>query len=79
VRGKLHSLKVELIHGEPLLNGKQTRESFFEYIEVDYNRYLRSSLVARRSSLVARRSSLVARRSSLVARRSSLVARRSSP
>jgi transposase InsO family protein len=40
-----HSLKVELIHGEPLLNGKQTRESIFEYIEVDYNRYRRHSAI----------------------------------
>lgn len=34
-----YSLKVELIHDEPLLNGKQTRESIFEYIEVDYNHH----------------------------------------
>jgi putative transposase len=40
-----HSLKVELIHGEPLQNGKQTRESIFEYIEVDYNRYRRHSSI----------------------------------
>ncbi len=40
-----HSLKVELIHGEPLQNGKQTRESIFEYIEVDYNRYRRHSAI----------------------------------
>ena len=40
-----HSLKVELIHGEPLQDGKQTRESIFEYIEVDYNRYRRHSAI----------------------------------
>jgi putative transposase len=40
-----HSLKVELIHGEPLQNGKQTRESIFEYIEVDYNRYRRHNAI----------------------------------
>ena len=40
-----HSLKVELIHGEPLQNGKQTRESICEYIEVDYNRYRRHSAI----------------------------------
>ena len=40
-----HSLKVELIHGEPLLNGKETRETIFEYIEVDYNRYRRHSAI----------------------------------
>ena len=40
-----HSLKVELIHGEPLQNGKQTRGSIFEYIEVDYNRYRRHSAI----------------------------------
>jgi transposase InsO family protein len=40
-----HSLKVELIHGEPLQNRKQTRESIFEYIEVDYNRYRRHSAI----------------------------------
>lgn len=40
-----HSLKVELIHGEPLQNAKQTRESIFEYIEVDYNRYRRHSAI----------------------------------
>jgi len=38
-----HSLKVELIMGEPLKNRAQTREAIFEYIEVDYNRYRRHS------------------------------------
>lgn len=40
-----HSLKVELIHGEPLRSGNQTREAIFEYIEVDYNRYRRHSAI----------------------------------
>ena len=40
-----HSLKVELIHGEPLQDGRQTREFVFEYIEVDYNRYRRHSAI----------------------------------
>lgn len=40
-----HSVKVELIYGEPLLNGKQTRESIFEYIEVDYNRCRRHNAI----------------------------------
>jgi putative transposase len=38
-----HSLKVELLIGEPLQNQEKTREAIFEYIEVDYNRYRRHS------------------------------------
>lgn len=38
-----HSLKVELIFGEPLQNREKTRAAIFEYIEVDYNRYRRHS------------------------------------
>jgi len=38
-----HSLKVELIFGEPLQNRGKTREAIFEYIEVDYNRTRRHS------------------------------------
>lgn len=38
-----HSLKVELIMGEPLRNREKTREAIFEYIEVDYNRTRRHS------------------------------------
>jgi putative transposase len=38
-----HSLKVELIMGEPLQNREKTREAIFEYIEVDYNRTRRHS------------------------------------
>jgi putative transposase len=32
-----HSLKVEAIHGEQLLNREQTKSRVFEYIAVDYN------------------------------------------
>ena len=32
-----HSMKVEAIHGEPLKDAETTRETVFEYIEVDYN------------------------------------------
>jgi len=38
-----HSLKVELLIGEPLQNSEKTREAIFEYIEVDYNRNRRHS------------------------------------
>lgn len=38
-----HSLKVELLIGEPLQNREKTREAIFEYIEVDYNRMRRHS------------------------------------
>lgn len=38
-----HSLKVEAIHGEPILTREQMRQTVFEYIEVDYNRQRRHS------------------------------------
>jgi transposase InsO family protein len=38
-----HSLKVELLIGEPLQNREKTREAVFEYIEIDYNRQRRHS------------------------------------
>jgi len=38
-----HTMKVEAIHGEPLLNREGTRQVVFEYIEVDYNRNRRHS------------------------------------
>jgi putative transposase len=38
-----HSLKVEAIHGEPLLNREQTKSRVFEYIAVDYNNQRRHS------------------------------------
>ena len=38
-----HSLKVELLYGEPLMTAEKTREAVFEYIEIDYNRNRRHS------------------------------------
>lgn len=38
-----HSLKVELIHGEPLRTRDEMKQDVFEYIEVDYNRNRRHS------------------------------------
>lgn len=38
-----HSLKVEAIHGEQLLNREQTKSRVFEYIAVDYNNQRRHS------------------------------------
>jgi putative transposase len=38
-----HSLKVELLKGEPLQDREKTRQAIFEYIEVDYNRTRRHS------------------------------------
>lgn len=38
-----HSLKVEAIHGEPIMTRDQMRQTVFEYIEVDYNRQRRHS------------------------------------
>lgn len=38
-----HSMKVELLIGEPLQDREKTRQTIFEYIEVDYNRYRRHS------------------------------------
>ena len=32
-----HTLKVEAIYGEALLNREEMRELIFEYVEVDYN------------------------------------------
>jgi len=43
VESFFHSLKVEAIHGEPLMNREQMRQTVFEYIEVDYNRNRRHS------------------------------------
>lgn len=40
-----HSLKVEAIHGEPLLSREQTKSRVFEYIEVDYNAKRRHSYI----------------------------------
>lgn len=38
-----HSLKVELLYGEPLMNRENTKKALFEYIEIDYNRDRRHS------------------------------------
>ena len=43
VESFFHSLKVEAIHDEPLMNRENTRQAVFEYIEVDYNRNRRHS------------------------------------
>ena len=39
----LHSLKVEVIHGERITTRDQMRQMVFEYIEIDYNRNRRHS------------------------------------
>jgi len=36
-------LKVEAIHGEPIMSRALMRQQVFEYIEVDYNRKRRHS------------------------------------
>lgn len=38
-----HSMKVEAVHGEPLVGRTAMRQRVFEYIEVDYNRTRRHS------------------------------------
>ena len=38
-----HTLKVESIHGEPLVSPEMLRRQLFEYIEVEYNRTRRHS------------------------------------
>lgn len=43
VESFFHSLKVEAIHGEPIMSRKAMRQQVFEYIEVDYNRKRRHS------------------------------------
>jgi len=43
VESFFHSLKVEAIQYEPLMNRDQMRQTVFEYIEVDYNRQRRHS------------------------------------
>ena len=47
-----HSLKVEAIHGEPLLNREQTKSRVFEYIAVDYNNQRRHSYTGYLLSLI---------------------------
>lgn len=43
VESFFHSLKVEAIQYEPLMDRDQMRQTIFEYIEVDYNRQRRHS------------------------------------
>ena len=43
VESFFHSLKVESIHGEPVVSRAVMRQRVFEYIEVDYNRTRRHS------------------------------------
>ena len=43
VESFFHSLKVEAIHGEPIMSRALMRQQVFEYIEVDYNRKRRHS------------------------------------
>ena len=38
-----HSLKVETLHGEKMMDRESTRQAVFEYIEVDYNQKRRHS------------------------------------
>lgn len=38
-----HTMKVEVVHGEPVTSRKELRRIVFEYIEVDYNRTRRHS------------------------------------
>jgi len=38
-----HTLKVEMLHGEALVNREAMRRAVFEYIEIDYNRTRRHS------------------------------------
>jgi len=40
-----HSLKVEAIYGEPILNREEMRALIFEYIEIDYNKTRRHSTI----------------------------------
>lgn len=46
-----HTLKVEMVHGEPLLTREAMRRAVFEYIEIDYNRTRRHSANGYRSPL----------------------------
>ncbi|TDT36175.1 transposase InsO family protein [Halospina denitrificans] len=43
VESFFHSMKVEAIHYEPMMNREPLRQHVFEYIEVDYNRRRRHS------------------------------------
>jgi transposase InsO family protein len=43
VESFFHSLKVESVHGVPLMHPDALRQVLFEYIEVEYNRTRRHS------------------------------------
>ena len=43
VESFFHSLKVESIHGVPLMHPDALRQALFEYIEVEYSRIRRHS------------------------------------
>ena len=43
VESLFHSLKVESIHGVPLMHPDALRQALFEYTEVEYNRTRRHS------------------------------------
>lgn len=43
VESFFHSLKVEAIHAEPLMDREAMRSTVFEYIDIDYNRQRRHS------------------------------------
>lgn len=43
VESFFHSVKVESIHGMPLMHPDALRQALFEYIEVEYNRTRRHS------------------------------------
>ena len=43
VESFFHSMKVEAIHYEPMMNREPLRQHVFEYLEVDYNRRRRHS------------------------------------
>lgn len=45
VESFFHSLKVEAIHDEPLMDRAEMKQAIFEYIEVDYNRTRRHSAI----------------------------------
>lgn len=45
VESFFHSMKVEAIQNEPMMTREQMRQTVFEYIEVDYNRTRRHSVL----------------------------------
>ncbi|GHA99763.1 hypothetical protein GCM10007107_10940 [Shewanella indica] len=45
VENFFHALKVDALQDEPLMAREQMRQAVFEYIEVDYNRTRRHSIL----------------------------------